>query len=88
MFARAKELSHLCMLCLVQPVPLPLKVRTTKRQRQAPYALRKDQLTHQLQQEFETFKKFCTQRFFGQQADPIAQVTYEKYGDHVRQGST
>ena len=82
-----EELAHLCMPCLVWLVPSHLKVRTSKRQRQTPYALRKDQLTSHLQQEFEAFKKFCTQRFFGQQADPIAQVTYEKYGDHIRYGS-
>lgn len=77
-------MAHLCTPCLAWLFLLPLKVRTTKRQRQTPYALRKDQLTPQLQQEFEALKKFCTQRFFGQQADPIAQVTYEKYGDHIR----
>lgn len=37
-----------------------------------------------LQDQFEEFHKFNTTRFFGQQADPVAACTSDKYADHAR----
>lgn len=42
------------------------------------------EMPKKLQDEFEEFHKFNTTRFFGQQADPIADCTSDKYADHAR----
>ncbi|KAL3135319.1 hypothetical protein ABBQ32_007514 [Trebouxia sp. C0010 RCD-2024] len=60
------------------------KVKVTTRKRQKPYALKKIDMPKNLQDQFEDFHKFNTSRFFGQQADPIAICTSDKYADHAR----
>ena len=45
------------------------------------------ELNEQLRKQFDDFHTFCTTRFFGQQADPIADVTANKYADHARQAN-
>lgn len=42
------------------------------------------ELPKKLQDQFEEFHRFNTTRFFGQQADPIAACTSDKYADHAR----
>lgn len=60
------------------------KIKVTKRKRLQAYALKKDELSPKLQEQFAAFQQFSTSRFFGQQADPIAACTAEKYADHAR----
>ena len=37
-----------------------------------------------LREEFAAFHRFCTLRFFGQQTEPLAPVTADKYADLMR----
>jgi hypothetical protein len=37
-----------------------------------------------LAREFDAFNNFCTRRFYGQQSEPVAAVTANKYADHMR----
>jgi hypothetical protein len=60
------------------------KPKVTGRTKPEKYAIGKEELTPQLKQEFEDFHTFLTKRFFGQQMEPIANVTCEKYQDHAR----
>ena len=60
------------------------KPKVTGRTKPEKYAIGKDELTPQLKQEFEDFHIFLTKRFFGQQMEPIANVTCDKYQDHAR----
>ena len=46
--------------------------------------MQKEDIPPKLQEQFAAFEQFSTSRFFGQQADPIAVCTAEKYADHVR----
>lgn len=46
--------------------------------------MQKIDMPKNLQDQFEDFHKFNTSRFFGQQADPIAICTSDKYADHAR----
>ncbi|GAB4819278.1 hypothetical protein N2152v2_006324 [Parachlorella kessleri] len=58
--------------------------RLTKAGKRAPYALKEAEMSEALRDEFQRFNRFCTVRFFGQQADPILPVTAAKYADHMR----
>lgn len=62
----------------------PAHVRVTSRKRAKPYALKKEDIPKKLMEQFEEFHRFNTTRFFGQQADPIAACTADKYADHAR----
>ena len=42
------------------------------------------QLPASLQAELDAFRRWCTTRFYGQQQEPIAEVTAAKYMDHIR----
>ena len=44
------------------------------------------QMPAALQAELEAFRRWCTARFYGQQQEPIAEVTAAKYLDHIRYG--
>ena len=46
--------------------------------------MQKADMPKKLQDQFDEFHKFNTTRFFGQQADPIAVCTSDKYADHAR----
>ena len=46
--------------------------------------MQKEDMPIKLQEQFAAFQQFNTSRFFGQQADPIAACTAEKYADHAR----
>ena len=46
--------------------------------------MQKEDIPKKLIEQFEEFHKFNTTRFFGQQADPIAACTADKYADHAR----
>lgn len=46
--------------------------------------LQKEDVPKKLQEQFDEFHVFNTTRFFGQQADPIAVCTADKYADHAR----
>lgn len=48
------------------------------------YSLSKSELSPGLVDELDKLFKFGTERFYGAQADPIAAVTAQKYGDHLR----
>lgn len=37
-----------------------------------------------LQEELKAFHRWCTLKFYGQQHEPIADVTAQKYLDHIR----
>lgn len=37
-----------------------------------------------LQEELKAFHRWCTVKFYGQQHEPIADVTAQKYLDHIR----
>lgn len=54
------------------------------RSRATKYALGKDELTESLKTEFAALHRFGTTKFFGAQADPIEEVTANKYADHLR----
>lgn len=41
-------------------------------------------MSEALKQQVEAYRRFSTERFFGQQMDPIAEPTFEKYLDHMR----
>ena len=58
--------------------------RVTNRAKAIKYAVHFPEMSNELQRDFEGFHKFSTTRFFGQQCDPIAAVTAEKYADHIR----
>ena len=58
--------------------------QVTKRTKAKKYALTFSEMHPELHQDFDNFFKFSTTRFFGQQSDPIAYVTAEKYADHIR----
>ena len=55
----------------------------TTRTKNRNYRLSSKELTPLLLSEFEALKKFGTKKFFGAQAEPIAEVTAQKYEDHV-----
>ncbi|GAX85549.1 hypothetical protein CEUSTIGMA_g12964.t1 [Chlamydomonas eustigma] len=66
-------------------VRLPMnEVRTTKRKRQKPYAMKPEEMSPHLTNQLEAFRNFCVTRFFGQQQDPITHVTARTYEVHLR----
>ena len=48
------------------------------------FATQASQLPAALQAELDAFRRWCTTRFYGQQQEPIAEVTAAKYLDHLR----
>jgi len=53
-------------------------------QRNVALAAQASQLPAALQAELDAFGRWCTTRFYGQQQEPIAEVTAAKYLDHLR----
>jgi hypothetical protein len=63
---------------------LKARPNVVSRGRATKYALKLTEMTESLQKELEALHIFGTKRFFGAQADPIADVTALKYQDHLR----
>lgn len=60
------------------------KPNVVQRQKPTKYRLALGEMSPALVEELEALRRFGTVRFFGAQADPIAQVTAKKYEDHIR----
>ena len=58
--------------------------KVVTREKVIKYSIGKEEMPEKLKTEFADLHRFGTARFFGAQADPIAEVTAYKYADHLR----
>ena len=58
--------------------------RTSTRKRLPPYAIKPDEMSPHLTNQMAAFRKFCLQRHFGAQQDPICESTFKNYEYQIR----
>lgn len=60
------------------------KIRTSARRRKDSYAIKMDNMSPYLLNQMAGFRKFCIQRHFGAQQDPISESTFKNYDYQIR----